>query len=403
MPISELELSSLKALGDKLKNVLVEIISGFPNHAQTIYGMSEHLNYNRSNCQRLLKAVHKNSSGIEVLCLLPGISGLTEFVVKIEASASKKTLVHVSKTIKEFEQKIKQLARSHADFKRQLSFVNGEAKENIDQPEATKRKVFFNAASKLLGSSVESLFSGHILTENTHNNEYLQEIAMISKFGIKRKANTAPCVLFYTHPHPVDFTKPETITASSRVETKDFHIGIVDEYSTPGVMEAYVDFSPSNLGLVFNDVPNVDAFDATFLLSNPDELSNPLREKSKCSSTFISIKSPTKKLTMMVFLERKIDMRSTVNIGCYQSSQNIKDKAHRDNDSWTDHLPGFAELKIVNLDAPRHDSNIDESIRDLSDYMFNFTQLDKKDFVCYMMEVDYPIWSSTYRIYFDHC
>ena len=69
-------------------------------------------------------------------------------------------------------------------------------------------------------------------------------------------------------------------------------------------------------------------------------------------------------------------MRSTVNIGCYQSSQNIKDKEHRDNDSWTDHLPGFAELKIVNLDTNKVAARLKvaNSLEWKSPYVFNLNK-----------------------------
>jgi len=153
---------------------------------------------------------------------------------------------------------------------------------------------------------------------------------------------------------------------------------------------------------VFNDFANGNNFNATFLFSNPDELANPLVHKSKCSSTSISIKNPTKKLMMLVFLEKKLDMRSMVNVGCYSGNQKVEEGKLRSDDMWTERLPEFPELRIVQPNSPDAQSISGMAIGELSDYLFNFSNLDKKDFACYLLEVDHPIWSSTYRVYFEH-
>jgi len=65
-------------------------------------------------------------------------------------------------------------------------------------------------------------------------------------------------------------------------------------------------------------------------------------------------------------------------------------------------LAEFPELNVLHASSPRA-KNIDGlAVGEMSDYLFNFARLNKDDFVCYMMEVNYPVWSSTYRIYFEH-
>jgi hypothetical protein len=104
----------------------------------------------------------------------------------------------------------------------------------------------------------------------------------------------------------------------------------------------------------------------------------------------------------LVFLDKAIDMRSTVNVGCYQGNQKVDDGHLKASDMWTERLPSFPDLKIVNLLSPNISSSSSLNIVELTDYQFKFAQLDKQNFVCYMMEINYPIWSSTYRIYFEH-
>jgi hypothetical protein len=403
MSLSNEELQTLTDLGDQIRRSLAEIVEILPAGVNTIRGMGSFLNYNNSNCQRVLKTINHKGHGLSVICFIPGISALNEFILKAKPFIEDNDYQRAAKSIDNLSAKIKQNFGSHAKLKKLILDDELEQQEAPVIPALVKRHDFFNSAKQLLGASVDELFSGHILSENTKNKNFLHEIAMISKLGVYREEKSAPCVLFYTHPQPDNFIKPSVITKSSVVQNNEFQISIVNDYSTENLLDSYANFSPSNLGLVFNDIPDKNPFDATFLFSNPDEISNPLVEKSACSSTFISIKSPTKKLTMVVFLERKIDLCSSVNIGCYHSTEKVENKVLRDSDSWTEHLPSVPDLKVVNLDSPMGRENISPKVIEYTNYMFNYAKLNKQDFVCYLMEVDYPIWSSTYRIYFDHC
>ncbi|SFD18491.1 hypothetical protein [Pseudoalteromonas denitrificans] len=403
--LSKDDLISLNRLGENLKKVIHSLVSQFPQSAQSISGMSQWLDFNRSNCQRILNALQKSRNGKDVLCLLPGISGLDEFVIKVKETDISIILIdEMQKIIQVFNLQIKQYAKSHAHLKRLLQ----DTIEKKDSAEAIltaeeKRKQHYLCSKQLLASSINTLFSCYVLTESANNKEYLQEVAMITKCGISRSKESPPLVQFYTHPHPEGFISPEHITSESRIETSQFHIGIVDEFSDSELAKAYSSYSASNSGIVFNDLPNNEPFDASFLFSNPDELANPLVHESKCSSTSISIKTPTEKLVMMVFLDKKLDMRSTVNVGCYANNQKVEEGKLKAADMWTERLPEFPELNVLHVSSERARNIAALNVGEMSDYLFNFANLNKDDFVCYMMEINYPIWSSTYRIYFEHC
>ncbi|WP_340677067.1 hypothetical protein [Paraglaciecola sp.] len=403
MPLQQSDLTSLNQLGEQLKFALIEIIHQFPKQAQTIAGLSEYLIYNRSNAQRIINAINKSQRGTDVLCQLPGIVSLTEFCQKSALHGAKNQLNELQNLIETFQQNIKLHARSHTELKRMLSTnvtLTHKASVSADN---NKREVLYQAVKDLIGASVDTLFCSYILSDTKKNKNYLQEIAMISKLGVVREDFAPPFVQFYTHPHPHDFVKPNKITANSTLTNKGFSIGVVEEYSTAGLLAAYSSYSPSNSGIVFDNFSNNKPFNATFLFENPDELANPITHQSHCSSTSISIQNPTKKLVMLVFLDKKIDMRSTVNVGCYQGNQKVEDGKLRASDMWTERLPEFPELKIVNPLSTNITSTSALNIVELTDYQFDFAQLNRQKFVCYMMEIDYPIWSSTYRIYFEHC
>jgi hypothetical protein len=404
MSLEQKDLIDLNRTGEHLKNTLRNIIIKFPPTAQTIAGMSKWLDFNRSNCQRILNGVYKAKSGQQVLCYLPGIAGLEDFLIQATKQEHElQLLVDAKNAIELFDKQIRKYARSHAELKRLLDErVSTFGLKHGALTAQEKRKKHFVASKQLVDTAIDTLFSCYILKENQQNKNFLCEISMISKQKISRTEVSLPFVQFYTPPHSSDFNAPEKITAQSKIETDGFHVGVVEEYSALGLLEAYSSYSPSNSGLVFNGLPSGEPFDATFIFTNSNELANPLMNKSECSSTSISIKNPTQKLIMLVFLEKKLDMRSTVNIGCYTGNQKVEEGKLCADDMWTERLPEFPELNVVHPSSPRAKKNQALALGEMTDYLFNFAELKKENFVCYMVEVDYPIWSSTYRLYFEH-
>lgn len=400
MVLSEHALALLSRTGDEIKQVYTDIIHSLPQQAQTLSGLSHYLGYNRSNAQRLLNAIHKSDTGHQVIMQLPGTNGLKDFnqCLKDQAIASQ-WLSLAEQSTAQFESVIKQCSKSHAQLKRSLSETL--TADHCSQQD-DMRKLHYTASKSIMGSSVNTLLSVYVLSESQKNAEFLQEVALIAKHGIDRAASAPPFVQFYTHPHPEGFCQPRAIDHQSRIDHQQFQIGVIESFSSPGLLKAYQSYSASNSGIVFNPLPEPSPFDATFLFSNPDELANPLHHNNHYSSTSISIKNPTKKLVMMVFLDKKIDMKSSVNVGCYQGNQKVEEGKLSAKDMWTEKLPDYPELRIVNLDAPNMRAIAGLDIQQYIDFIFNFSELDKTQFVCYLMEVDYPIWSSTYRIYFEH-
>ncbi len=404
MPLNKEAIVVLNGSGEELKHVLTQIVEKFPLSAKTISGMSKWLNFNRSNCQRILNAITNAKKGTDVLCLLPGIAGLEEFVNQIKKQNIDGSLIEdINKAINSFNTKIYTYSRSHAELKRFLTEAAKITPEENETLSATQcRKQHFVASKQLLQSSVKSLYTCYVLTENNLNTEHLLEVALISKQGVSLKEQGPPFVQFYTHPQPKNFEGPESITQDSVIESSQFRVGIVDQFSDAGLRDAYSHYSESNAGIVFNSLGTNAPFDATFLFSNPDELANPLVHESRCSSTNITIKSPTEKLVMMVFLEKKLDMRSTVNVGCFSGNQRIDESQFKASDLWIEQVSEFPELNVIHPTSPRSKFIGELAVGEINDFVFNFAQLNKQDFVCYMVEVDYPVWASTYRIYFEH-
>lgn len=402
MSLSAKELIQLEQTGEQLRDTLLQLLQTFPPAARSISGMSKWLGYHKSNCQRILQSAQKDLPGHEVLCQLPGLGSLDEFMLLLaEKPLSADLLATTRQHIQHWADLMALHFRSHADVKRVLAQRQHSAAETTPN-RLLLRQQHYQSSKALIGSSIDTVFACYVLAESEADPQFLQEIALISKKNFCRTAGSPPFVQFYTHPHPAHFDKPLNITAGSRITPGQFQIGVIQPYSSAGFIEHYRSYSASNSGIVFaDDGPGVP-LDATFLFSNPDELANPLTHHSRCSSTSISIKTPTKKLLMLVFLDKKIDMRSTVNVGCYSGNQKVEEGKLRADDMWTELLPDYPELRILHAASPQAKVADGIAVGEMSDFLFRFSGQNKADFIGYFMEVDYPIWSSTYRIYFQH-
>ena len=373
---------------------IVATLRSLPSEAQTIAGFARFIGCHRSTSQRLFNA-YKSKTGERVLYHLPGHQALTELGLQLAPFLPEQLQRQWHQIATLFAETIPQYARSHTQLKRLL--VQPES-TSTDISETDKRAQLYFAAKSLLGNSSEEIFGAYILTRNPHRPGFLQEVAMISKTGIFRETGSALCTILYSPP-PTRFSGPKNITAKCTVNSNEFSVGIAKELSAH-LIDSFVAFSPTNSGMVFDTQPGQTKFDATFLFNNPDELVDPLSHASQCSSTSISIKSPSERLVLMVFIETELDKHSTVNVGCYQGNQQVQEGKLSASDMWTERLPEFPSLQLVNSHHLASHSN--NRYQPKLEYLFNYANLDSNNYRCYLLEVDYPIWSSTYRIYFEH-
>jgi hypothetical protein len=397
MGLNQQTSSELMRLGERIKSVLKLTLSELTPHVHSINTLTAFLHYHRSNSQRIFTA-KKSSDGHQVLCTLPGIKAFREFIDKASPYITTSTYEKLSKAHQLYANAIALYASSHADLKRQLNALN----HNKTPPKTDNRAQLYYAAKSLLGFSIDHICCSYVLTVNQSNSQYLQEVAMISKLGIQRTPEAEPFVQFYSHPHPANFNKPARITKTSKIQQNKFSIGIVESLSSPGFYDAYTSYSVSNSGVVFDDIKNVDTLNATFIFNNPDELVNPLTHSSQCTSTSISIRNPARKLTLLVFVDKKINASSNVKVGCYHVNQKVEEAKLNAADMWTERLPDFPQLQIVSLESPNNYITEHPELAEKIAFLLNYSELEDTQFACYVMDVDFPIWSSTYRIYFEH-
>lgn len=401
--LSENDLIRLNRTGEQLKSAIRNLVNELPQNAQSINGMAKYLGANKSTCQRLLNVLNKSHDGLDVILLVPGFEGINQFIDCIEALSVDQNLVeHARKASKTFIVDIKAFGRSHSSLKRMLGERMQANPGNYSLSAAEQnRAAHYQASSQLLGESGDVTFATFVAQPNPRDENYYQELALVSRQGVRIQTEARPFMQFYSKECLPSAS--EKVTKSDRPPAvEEFALGMVDEFSSIDLREAYSGYSRATSSLVFANLKSDEMpFDATFLFNNPKESLNPLLGKHKTTVHSISIKIPTKRLVMMVFMDKQLDKRSSVNVGCYPNSVVLERQKHSYDEIWNDRFPEFPELKIVNsLTSIKELTGINQS-DEMVHYLFDYGKLKKEDFVCYMIDVKYPIFSSAYRIYFE--
>lgn len=403
MALGENDLIHLNRTGEQLKSAVRNLIVQLPPHGQSINGMAKYLGADKSTCQRLLNVVNKSHDGIEVILLLPGIDGINQYIDCAETQSIDPTLIDAArKASKTFAKDIKTFSRSHSGLKRLLQAKEEQVEISYSLSAAEQNRAdHFHASQRLLGESGELTFAAFIAQPNPRATQHYQEVALVSRQGVNIKTQARPFMQFYSKEClPSDSQRAQKSAGVPLVD--EFALGMVDEFSSIDLREAYSGYSQETSSMVFSNIKHEDQpFDATFLFNNPKESANPVDSQFKTTVHSISIKIPTKRLVMLVFLDKQLDKRSSVNVGCYPNSIVLERQRHTYDDIWNDRFPEFPDLKIVNALNSIKELTAVENSDEMVQYLFDYAKLSREQFVCYMIDVNYPIWSSAYRIYFE--
>ena len=401
---SETDLIHLNRTGEQLKSAIRNLIDQMPRKAHSIAGMAKWLDANKSTCQRMLNVMNKTQDGLDVIQMVPGFEGINQFIECAKVKGIDEVLIQeAKKASKTFKADIAIFGRSHAQLKRRLAALKEkqQVQYSLSTAEAN-RKAHYDASRMMLAESSDLTFAAMIAQPNAKDDDYYQEFAIVSRQGVSVQKQARPFMQYYSQDDLPFVSEPNVSLENVQVLEK-FDLGIVEQFSSVDLKEAYSGYSHTSSSLVFSNMDSSEKpFDATFIFNDPKDAKNPLKGHFKTTTHSISIKIPTKRLVMLVFLHKDFDRRSSVNVGCYPYSLQVERESHTYDEIWNDRFPEFPDLAIINsvtsLTEMTEVSNADEMI----EYLFDYAQVSRDDYVCYMIDVNYPIWSTTYRMYFEY-
>lgn len=401
--LSRKELSLIGREGERIKNGLSNLVEDFPNHAKTITGMSKWLGANKSTCQRMVETINKSVDGIQVVNSLPGPAGLKGFIDLAEGNSINPKLIEEGRAVvQRFENLIYEYSRSHSALK--IMIKDSSTSKETPATKRDSRAALFESVKAVTGESMENSFFACIVKENDKDSKYLQQFTLNYYEGCKALDNSRPIMVpVVPGEDTVDFTRPDII---SQTESKGSSLGaasVIKELTSPSILASIDDFTQGeNWMVVPTRTESKSDLNIGVIKHYPREQLGPFHGGKKASCVGVHTRYPTKNLYMLCFLEKKYAMRSVANAGIYSSSSQLSNIITSPDSLWFDRFHDEADL---GLSGPNEDFSEKFGYplaNDLVDQLFSLSNCSREDYTCFIMRVEYPIWSTAYRMYFQY-
>lgn len=402
--LSRKELSLIGREGERIKNGLANLVEDFPNHAKTITGMSKWLAANKSTCQRMVETINKAVDGLEVIHSLPGPAGLKGFIdLAEEKSINPKLIDDARSVVQRFENLIYEYSRSHSALKKLIQESSSTSTEKAGSKK-DNRLALHNSIQNITGESMDHSLFACILKENDKDSKYIQQYTLSYFEGCQSTESSRP-VMFPVSPCEggIELGKPEVI---SNLEEKGSDLApasVIKELTSPAILDRADEFSYDDTWVVVpTPSDSKSSLNIGVIKHYPKDQLGPFHGGKKASCIGAHIRYPTKKLYIACFLEKKFAMRSVANAGIYSSGSQLHNMISSPDALWYDRFHDEAELVLSSADADFNEKFDYPIANDLIEQLFSMSQCNRDDYTCFLMRVDYPIWSTAYRIYFQY-
>jgi hypothetical protein len=401
--LSRKELSLIGREGERIKNGLSNLVEDFPNHAKTITGMSKWLTANKSTCQRMVETINKAVDGLQVIHSLPGPAGLKGFIdLAEEKSINPKLVEEARSVVHRFENLIYEYSRSHSALKKLIQ-DSSSAKESTGS-KRDNRVAVYNSIKAITGESIEHSFFACILKENEKDSKYLQQYTLSYFEGCNATETSRPIMVPISPCEgSIEFDKPDVISNSEEKGHDLPFASIIKELTSPSVLDRYDEFTHGDNWMVVPTPADSKAGLNIGIIKNyPREQLGPFHGGKKASCVGVHTRYPTENLYMLCFVEKKYAMRSVANAGIYSSGTQLHNMISSPDALWYDRFHDEADLGLSGADADFSEKFDYPMANDLVDQLFSMSKCNRDDYTCFLMRVDYPIWSTAYRIYFQY-
>ncbi|WP_223668899.1 hypothetical protein [Kangiella shandongensis] len=400
--LSRKELSLIGREGERIKSGLSNLVEDFPNHAKTITGMSKWLKANKSTCQRMVETINKADDGLQVIHSLPGPAGIKGFIdLAQEKGSSVKLVEEAREVVQRFENLIYEYSRSHSALKKLID--DSSSVKEAPNSKRDNRAALFESVKAITGETMESSFSAFILKENEQAPNYLQQFTLTYYEACSAAENSRPIMMpIASCESSAGFDKPELISQDEQKSDQLPVASIIKELTSSSIVDSFDSFSrDGNWMVVPTQLDSSVSQNLGVIKHYPKLQQSPLHGGKKASCVGVHTRYPTKTLYIACFLEKKFAMRSVANAGVYSSSSDINNISNPDS-LWYDRFHDEADL---GLSEPRDDfsEKFDYPLaNELVEQLFAMSGCNRDDYTCFLMKVDYPIWSAAYRMFFQY-
>ncbi|NVJ49988.1 MAG: hypothetical protein HWE13_08935 [Gammaproteobacteria bacterium] len=408
MALTDSEIAQIQRTGDHFKKVLNETFDLLPRSARSIAGLARWSGVNKSTCQRLVQALTKTQSGLDVIVTLPGVSGLVQLHDSfIDRLREPQNLQRFELMTKQYEDLILKFATSQSDLKRQIEKYQKYTSGSLQSFSRVMRKNAYEMNRELTGESVDLYLGLCFMRVNPNNHTFLDEFIIANKSGVELSHAARPFVQhFGGNLAELVVNHPQVLTSAEqhRIDADVSQEFLLSEYSTPGVENTYAGVANLKNALVYDHtLPPINSgqFNITTAHFDARTQPNPLMDDYKVVCQSLMQRSPAKRIALVTFIERELGQHARIQGGCYPSSVKIHEKFHQPEDLWCERFSESPEINLVNPSEPQLDNKLKVDFADnLVGCGFEMLGADPNQYIGFMMYVDYPIWLTSHRFYF---
>ncbi|WP_444997774.1 hypothetical protein [Aliikangiella sp. IMCC44359] len=409
MVLKEVDLVQVRRSGEHFKKILRQIFEHIPRSAHSIAGLARWTGINKSTCQRLVQALTKSKDGIDVIVTLPGTNGLNQFYAKFKSLLkNKECLDNFQSLINEYQNLIFDYATSQSELKRKLLFSKAQNSASGDTYTKKLRKVAFETNKEICGEEVDLYLGIHVTRVNKRSKNYLDEIIIANRVGVQFTKNARPFVQAFGGNHkPIQIDKPklfskDNLPKNKIIENSSF---LFTDFSSAGVEKCFAGVGGLGFDLIYNhtlEPINSEKFDITLANLDLKTQLNPMKKGHKVICQSISQRSPAKRLVLLSMIEKDFAKLSSIQAGCYPISIKALEMVHTPDDLWSERFSDSPEIMLFKpeeekLSAKSGVAHIDELLAQT----FMLLNDDPSNYVGFYLDVDYPLWHTAHRFYYE--
>ena len=407
--ITPKKLKTLERQGERYKSIIRKFISQLPTTARSVTGLGIWLNISRSNSQRMLQVLSA-PNGLEVIQLMPSPQGLHKFVrAVIEKDPKAAHLIQLNQMIGQFEALLIDFGVSHNQLKMQLK-EDKAFNQSLDPDEnQNKRRTIFKLNSQLMDESLELSLGIDCSVVNLGNPDYLSEVVIASRQGITFGPRARPYIQpFVGNERNYRLSQPEPIHSDRFCRAA--HTGprqfLLTDYSTPDIETCFRGFGASGNKIIY-DLKALSGGQKSLDISighiDPMSEPNPLTQNLDITIHGVECRIPSRKIVLISLLDKQLATNSIAKAGNYTTSYAAQESGFYPEEIWSDRfsnqiqletfIPGETDL-ATKLNIPRLNPLLGATAK------LNNRKL--SDLIGYYIAVDYPLWFTTYRTYFEY-
>ncbi|TQV84950.1 hypothetical protein [Aliikangiella coralliicola] len=407
--ITPKQLKTLERQGERYKSIIRKFINRLPSNARSVTGLGKWFNISRSNSQRVLQVL-TSSDGLEVIQLMPSPQGLHKFVrAVIEKDPETPHLIQLNQMIGQFEALLIDFGISHNQLKVQLKEDKAFNRTLEPDENNSKRKTIFELNSQLIDESVTLNLGIDCSVINDSIPDYLSEVVLASRRGLKFGSRARPYIQpFVGNERNYQLNQPKLIRSeqlqhSAEKTSRQF---LLTDYSSPNIESCFRGLGPDGNKIIY-DIKEMSQgqhlLDITLSHIDPISEPNPLSQQHDITIHGVECRNPSQKIVLISLLDKRLATNSIAKAGNYTTSYTAQESGFFPEEIWSDRFSNNIQLEIFN--PGETDLATKLQIPELN-LLLNATaranNRNLSDLVGYYIVVDYPLWFTTYRIYFEY-